>query len=195
MLGVCYYPEHWDESRWRTDARRMRELGISFVRIGEFAWSRLEPSRGTFTFEWLDRAIDVLHQVPVDQGRLVANAAFGRLDDRKDPGECCECRMGAAVDSSVGQCGRVTVREFGPAGRLQAQAPYARGADREMGGHARRPARDEGPLLDHFARSDARDRRRPLGEAHRSPFGVQVILDQAVPGFDRRQVQGGEIGL
>ncbi len=50
MLGVCYYPEHWDESRWRTDARRMRELGISFVRIGEFAWSRLEPSRGTFTF-------------------------------------------------------------------------------------------------------------------------------------------------
>lgn len=62
MLGVCYYPEHWDESRWKIDARRMRELGISFVRIGEFAWSRLEPSRGNFTFEWLDRAIDVLHE-------------------------------------------------------------------------------------------------------------------------------------
>ncbi|RYE66527.1 MAG: hypothetical protein EOP17_11120, partial [Rhizobiaceae bacterium] len=41
MLGVCYYPEHWNEDRWETDARRMRELGISFVRIGEFAWSRL----------------------------------------------------------------------------------------------------------------------------------------------------------
>lgn len=60
MLGVCYYPEHWDESRWTEDARRMRELGISFVRIGEFAWSRLEPSRGNFNFEWLDRAMDVL---------------------------------------------------------------------------------------------------------------------------------------
>lgn len=60
MLGVCYYPEHWSEDRWEDDARRMRELGISFVRIGEFAWSRLEPSRGHFTFEWLDRAIDVL---------------------------------------------------------------------------------------------------------------------------------------
>lgn len=60
MLGVCYYPEHWDESRWETDARRMVELGISFVRIGEFAWSRIEPSRDTFTFEWLDRAIDIL---------------------------------------------------------------------------------------------------------------------------------------
>jgi beta-galactosidase len=60
MLGVCYYPEHWNEDRWETDARRMRELGISFVRIGEFAWSRLEPSRGNFDFTWLDRAMDVL---------------------------------------------------------------------------------------------------------------------------------------
>ncbi len=46
MLGVCYYPEHWDEARWQTDARRMAEMGIRYVRIGEFAWSRLEPSRG-----------------------------------------------------------------------------------------------------------------------------------------------------
>ncbi|MFD1695580.1 beta-galactosidase [Roseibium aestuarii] len=61
MLGVCYYPEHWDESRWAKDARRMREIGISHVRIGEFAWSRIEPCRDHFTFEWLDRAIDVLH--------------------------------------------------------------------------------------------------------------------------------------
>ncbi|MGF0539913.1 beta-galactosidase [Agrobacterium sp. ES01] len=60
MLGVCYYPEHWDESRWETDARRMRELGISFVRIGEFAWSRIEPKRDDFRFEWLDRAMAVL---------------------------------------------------------------------------------------------------------------------------------------
>lgn len=60
MLGVCYYPEHWDESRWETDARRMVELGISFVRIGEFAWSRIEPSRDRFEFAWLDRAMDIL---------------------------------------------------------------------------------------------------------------------------------------
>lgn len=62
MLGVCYYPEHWDETRWESDARRMRHMGISFVRIGEFAWSRLEPSRGHFTFDWLDKAVDVLHE-------------------------------------------------------------------------------------------------------------------------------------
>ena len=60
MLGVCYYPEHWDEKIWGDDARRMREMGISFVRIGEFAWSRLEPKRGVYDFGWLDRAMDVL---------------------------------------------------------------------------------------------------------------------------------------
>ena len=40
MLGVCYYPEHWPEEWWAEDARRMREMGLSHVRIGEFAWSR-----------------------------------------------------------------------------------------------------------------------------------------------------------
>ena len=60
MLGVCYYPEHWPEAWWKQDATRMYDLGISYVRIGEFAWSRLEPSRGRYTWDWLDRAMDVL---------------------------------------------------------------------------------------------------------------------------------------
>ena len=60
MLGVCYYPEHWPEEWWARDAQRMVELGIRYVRIGEFAWSRLEPSRGHFTWDWLDRAMEVL---------------------------------------------------------------------------------------------------------------------------------------
>ncbi len=61
-LGVCYYPEHWPQTLWRDDARRMRELGISHVRIGEFAWSRLEPEEGRYDFDWLARAIDTLHE-------------------------------------------------------------------------------------------------------------------------------------
>src|SRR5262245_27143905 len=60
-LGVCYYPEHWPESRWAVDARLMREAGIAFVRIGEFAWSRLVPEPGHYDFDWLERAIDTLH--------------------------------------------------------------------------------------------------------------------------------------
>lgn len=60
-VGVCYYPEHWPEAMWADDARRMREAGISRVRIGEFAWSRLEPDPGRYDFDWLERAIDLLH--------------------------------------------------------------------------------------------------------------------------------------
>ena len=60
MLGVCYYPEHWPENMWAQDAREMFELGLKYVRIGEFAWSRLESSPGVFHFDWLDRAIETL---------------------------------------------------------------------------------------------------------------------------------------
>ncbi|MBV1702275.1 MAG: beta-galactosidase [Hyphomicrobiales bacterium] len=59
-LGVCYYPEHWPEAQWAQDAARMAETGLTWVRIGEFAWSRMEPKPGQTDFGWLDRAIDTL---------------------------------------------------------------------------------------------------------------------------------------
>jgi beta-galactosidase len=60
-LGVCYYPEHWPESWWADDAQAMAYMGITYVRIAEFAWSRIEPSPGQFEWSWLDRAVEVLH--------------------------------------------------------------------------------------------------------------------------------------
>ena len=60
-LGVCYYPEHWPEAWWAEDARQMVEVGIAYVRLAEFAWSRIEPSPGQFEWAWLDSAIDILH--------------------------------------------------------------------------------------------------------------------------------------
>ena len=59
-LGTCYYPEHWPEAIWAEDAARMVDTGIEWVRIGEFAWSRMEPEPGQFDWGWLDRAIDTL---------------------------------------------------------------------------------------------------------------------------------------
>lgn len=61
-LGTCYYPEHWPEDQWAKDARRMVETGLSHVRIGEFAWSRIEPEVGRFDWAWLDRAIETLQE-------------------------------------------------------------------------------------------------------------------------------------
>ena len=63
MLGVCYYPEHWPEEMWASDAQRMRDLGLTYVRIGEFAWGRIESSEGNFTWDWMDRAIETLGAV------------------------------------------------------------------------------------------------------------------------------------
>ncbi|WP_339640194.1 beta-galactosidase [Jannaschia helgolandensis] len=59
-LGTCYYPEHWRQTQWPDDARRMADLGLTWVRIGEFAWGLLEPSFGDYRWDWLDRAVDVL---------------------------------------------------------------------------------------------------------------------------------------
>jgi len=59
-FGVDYYPEHWPRSRWSTDADMMREMGLDVVRMAEFSWSLLEPVEGSYSFEWLDDAIDVL---------------------------------------------------------------------------------------------------------------------------------------
>ncbi len=60
MLGVCYYPEQWPETLWANDAKRMAELGLRYVRIGEFAWSAIEPDPGRFAWGWLDRAVETL---------------------------------------------------------------------------------------------------------------------------------------
>lgn len=57
-LGTAWYPEQWPESRWDADLTYMEKAGIRFVRIGEFAWSRMEPEEGKFDFAWMDHAIE-----------------------------------------------------------------------------------------------------------------------------------------
>ncbi|WP_138754265.1 beta-galactosidase [Paenibacillus sinopodophylli] len=61
-LGACYYPEHWQESLWEDDFRRMRELNFSIIRVAEFAWSIFEPQEGVFSFDLFDRALDLAHK-------------------------------------------------------------------------------------------------------------------------------------
>jgi Beta-galactosidase len=86
MLGVCYYPEHWPEDWWETDARRMAELGIKMVRIGEFAWSRLEPTPGNLQLDWMIRAMEVLgrHGLKVIVGTPTATPPRWMIDKHPD---------------------------------------------------------------------------------------------------------------
>lgn len=57
LLGAAWYPEQWPESQWDTDLTLMEQAHFTVVRIGEFAWSMMEPAEGRFEFAWLDRAI------------------------------------------------------------------------------------------------------------------------------------------
>lgn len=59
-LGTCYYPEQWAVEMWADDARRMADAGLTWVRIGEFSWSKLEPKPDEYHWDWLDLAIETL---------------------------------------------------------------------------------------------------------------------------------------
>ncbi|WP_336973704.1 beta-galactosidase [Sphingobium aromaticiconvertens] len=56
-LGSAWYPEQWPEERWAEDLRLMKAHGANVVRIGEFAWSRMEPIEGQYDMDWLVRAV------------------------------------------------------------------------------------------------------------------------------------------
>ncbi len=85
-LGVCYYPEHWPQAVWERDAAQMAEIGIRYVRIGEFAWSRLEAEPGKFSFDWLLAAMDTLgrHGLKIILGTPTATPPRWLLDKMPD---------------------------------------------------------------------------------------------------------------
>lgn len=59
VVGTCYYPEHWDKSLWEEDLKRMLKAGITVIRIGEFAWSKIELTEGSFDFSFFDEFLDL----------------------------------------------------------------------------------------------------------------------------------------
>ena len=59
QIGVSYYPERRNPDKWPQDFEMMAEVGIKRIRIAEFAWSRLEPDDGVYTWNWLDESISM----------------------------------------------------------------------------------------------------------------------------------------
>lgn len=58
-IGVAWYPELWPEDVWHEDIRKMKEAGVNLVRVGEFAWSCLEPHEGGLRPEALLPAVQL----------------------------------------------------------------------------------------------------------------------------------------
>ena len=57
LLGAAWYPEQWPESRWDADLQLMQNAHITFARVGEFAWSSMEPAEGNYQLDWLAHAV------------------------------------------------------------------------------------------------------------------------------------------
>jgi beta-galactosidase len=61
-MATCYYPEHWKKELWAEDLDRMLDVGITVIRIAEFAWNKVEPEEGRFEFEFFDRFLNLCEQ-------------------------------------------------------------------------------------------------------------------------------------
>lgn len=62
LLGAAWYPEQWPESRWNADLDLMQKAHMHMVRMGEFAWSTMEPREGQYDLDWLEHAINLAGQ-------------------------------------------------------------------------------------------------------------------------------------
>jgi len=60
-FGGDYNPEQWPREVWDEDVRLMQEAGVSFVSLGIFSWSHLQPEPDRWELGWLDDAMDLLH--------------------------------------------------------------------------------------------------------------------------------------
>jgi beta-galactosidase GanA len=59
-FGAAYYPEAWPVEQIDDDIALMKQAGMNVMRIGEFAWSSMEPAEGAFDFAWLHHVVDKL---------------------------------------------------------------------------------------------------------------------------------------
>jgi beta-galactosidase GanA len=64
-LGAAYYPEDWPLSQVDDDIALMRQAGMNAMRIGEFAWGRMEPQEGQYDFGWLRAVVGKLSRAGI----------------------------------------------------------------------------------------------------------------------------------
>ncbi|MEO7600109.1 MAG: beta-galactosidase [Opitutus sp.] len=63
--GAAYYPELWPNSDIPRDIAEMKQLGINVVRMGEFAWSKMEPDEGRISLNFFVSVMDRLHEAEI----------------------------------------------------------------------------------------------------------------------------------
>ena len=62
IYSAAYYPELWSWDVLREDVAHMKRVGLNAVRIGEFAWSKMEPNEGEIDLSFFREIIAYLHE-------------------------------------------------------------------------------------------------------------------------------------
>ena len=57
-FGVAYYPESWPREQIDEDLDLMVAHGLNTVRVGEFAWSTMEPEEGVYVLSLFREVVD-----------------------------------------------------------------------------------------------------------------------------------------
>ena len=65
-IGAAYYPEVLrDDKVIDDDIAKMKQIGVTVVRMGEFAWSTMETEEGKFDFSFFIHVLDKLYEAEI----------------------------------------------------------------------------------------------------------------------------------
>jgi beta-galactosidase len=83
IFGGDYFPEQWSEKTWEEDIRLMKQANVNMVSVGIFSWALIQPDENTFTFDGLDKIMDMLAANNIDVCLGTATAAQPNWLSRK----------------------------------------------------------------------------------------------------------------
>jgi len=62
LYGGDYNPEQWPEDIWKEDMRLLKLAHIDIVTLNVFSWASLQPDEDTYSFEKLDKIMEMVRQ-------------------------------------------------------------------------------------------------------------------------------------
>lgn len=57
--GGDYNPDQWPEETWSEDMRLFKKARINIITLPVFSWAKLQPEEDKYSFEWLDKVLDL----------------------------------------------------------------------------------------------------------------------------------------
>ncbi len=84
-FGGDYNPEQWPEEIWEEDMRLFRLAGVDCVTLNVFSWASLQPAEDVYSFEKLDRIMDLVKKNGLSVILATSTAAHPAWMARKYP--------------------------------------------------------------------------------------------------------------